>query len=157
MGTRFVPQLCATLLYMAGAVGQTAPVISVSPAAPTDQSVLHITVATDAPCYPSGPGDGVTTTVVEQTIQIVARLTCIALTPPPPYVFSVDVGPLLPGQYRIQYLASSGAAPPGLLASALVQVSGAIPTLTLPGFVALIALVLVVAVFTQRSSGRRGA
>jgi hypothetical protein len=143
------------LLCAANAFAQSTPVISVNPFAPTDTNVLHITVATNAPCYPSAPGDGVTTTVSGQTIQIVARLTCIALTPPPPFTFTVDVGPLSPGQYQIQYLASSGATPPGLLASVPVQVSSAIPTMTWPWLLALVVFIVVAATRRRQSYSRR--
>ena len=127
MLTRSVMLLCTTLLCVISAFAQLpTPVISVIPAAPTDADVMHITVATGLPCYPVAPTDGPTINAAVHTIQIFTHVTCTALTtPPPPYTFTVNVGPVPPGQYQIQYLSSSGTAPPALAATSAVQVSDA--------------------------------
>jgi hypothetical protein len=102
------------------------PVISITPAEPTQSDLLHIRIDTNNICYPP-PGDGIVATVSGATIQIVATLTCTALTtPPPPFTFGRDVGPLSAGLYQVQYLARLNGGVPTVLATASVQVRSSV-------------------------------
>jgi hypothetical protein len=102
------------------------PVISITPAVPTQSDLLHIRIDTNNICYPP-PGDGIVAKVSGATIQIEATLTCTALTtPPPPFTFGLDVGPLSAGLYQVQYLAGFNGGVPTVLATAPVQVRSSV-------------------------------
>jgi hypothetical protein len=146
---RVVKAVIASAFVSSAVLSQpTPPQILISPGTPTSTDIVHITVNTFAPCYVSGPTDGITTAITGSTIQITAILTCTGLTtPPPPLSFTRDVGPLPPGTYQVSYSASTSASPPGLLATITFQVIGvaaAIPTLHTYAVILLMILVTLI-------------
>jgi hypothetical protein len=88
------------------AMGQIPPwAIGISPSNPQSADVVHINVITPIVCYPpSSPPWGVATSVSGQSIQILVTTPepCLIGTPPPPWTFTTQVGPLPPGTYNVQ-------------------------------------------------------
>lgn len=91
------------------AIAQNQPwTINISPSNPRPTDIIHVNVIVNTPlgCYPTnppyGPPYGPSTTVSGQSIQILLTVpACLIGVPPPPYVFTTDVGPLLTGNYQI--------------------------------------------------------
>jgi serine protease len=128
-----------------------APQILISPTAPTISDVVQITINTFRPCYPTGPGDGITTAVLGSNIQVTALLTCTTLTtPPPPLVITQNVGPLSAATYQVQYITNPGGTLV-VLATSTFQVSaiGPLPIDALSG-TATVLLILLVGLFGFR-------
>lgn len=133
------------------ALAQLPPQIVVAPSPASSSDVLQITVATNQPCYPSSPGDFVTTTVTGNVIRITTRVTCATMVPPPPYTFSQSVGPLPAGTYQVEYWSSSGAGVPQRLAfvSLLITLAEAIPVLGPWSLLVLALLVLAISLLAR--------
>ncbi len=136
------------------------PTFAISPAHPTTTDVVHITIDTRRICYPVSPTDGVSVATNGNVIQILASVTCPGLigVPPPPYGFTVDIGPLPAGSYDVQFSMRTATAPgvygaPQLLSSASFQVDGVgepIPVLSPAAIGALAILLGVVALAALR-------
>ena len=97
--------LVAMMSLCACEIASASAVITISPLNPGTTDIVHINVSTEVGwCFPPPtPPYGHSTTISGQTIQVLLTIpACLSGVPPPPYVYTSDVGPLPPGIYQVQ-------------------------------------------------------
>lgn len=140
------------------------PTITIMPAGPKASDVIQVTVNTNGICSPTAPGDGVSLGITNDVIQITLRATCpfVVGVPPPPYVFTVSVGPLAAGMYDLKYSISANNGvtfdPPQLLAVIPLVVGPiasvtAVPTLSVLSLAVLVGLLCLMCAWAIKRHG----